>query len=40
MKKVKHEKNMKSERSSDTLDECNTKKVQNEKSAAQREHEQ
>ena len=40
IKKVKHRKNMKSERNSHTLEECNTKKVRNEKSAAQREHEQ
>ena len=31
---------MKSERNSDALEKCKTKKVQNEKSAAQREHEQ
>ena len=39
-KKIKHEENMKSERNSDALEKCKTKKVQNEKSAAQREHEQ
>ena len=38
MKKVKHKEDMKSERNSDTLEECNTKKVQNGKSPAQKEH--
>ena len=38
-KKVKHEENMKSERNSDTLKKCDMKKVQNEKCAARRKHE-
>ena len=34
VKKVKYEESMKSERNSDALKECNSKKVQNEKSLA------
>ena len=39
VKKLKHKENVRSKRNSDTLKECSTKKVQNEKRAAQRKHE-
>ena len=36
---MKHKENMKSERNSDILKECDMKKVQNEECAARRKHE-
>ena len=38
-RRVKHKENMKTESNSDTLKECNTKKVQNEKCSARTKHE-